>query len=141
MKAIFLLLFMILILESAKSQVTNESEAGLAAANGNTKTNTLNIKQANTYTWRDNVLGYKGRYLNAKAAGIETARFLESALRYERRLTSHFNLFVGETYQQDKFAGYQNRYNTDVGGKYFFIKAFHRPFSSLSKSRWASCCM
>ncbi len=128
MKAIFLLIIMFILVESARAQITNESEAGLASANGNTKTQTFNFKQSNTYTWRDNVLAFKGRYLNAKAGGVETARYLDSGLRYERKLTAHRNIFVGETYQQDKFANYQNRYITDIGGKQFFMQSEETKF-------------
>ena len=130
MKAMLIVLVMLILVGTARAAVTNESEAGIASANGNTKTQSLNFKQANTYVWRDNTLGFKGRYLNAKADGVETARYLEGNLRYERRLANHFNMYVGELYQQDRFAGYQNRYSSDIGGKYFYIQSETTKFFS-----------
>lgn len=105
----------------AYAQVTNESEAGIASANGNTKTQTYTFKQLNSFTLEKNVFSLKARYLNAKANGIETARYFMGGLRYERELSNHFGLFAGETFEKDKFAGIDERLMTDAGGKYRFI--------------------
>ena len=43
-------------------------------------------------------------------------------LRYERALSERFSLFVAETYQSDIFAGYDRRFNTDLGVKYLIVK-------------------
>jgi putative salt-induced outer membrane protein len=123
MKEILILIMMFVMIEAARAQLTNETEAGLASATGNTRTKTINYKQLNTYTWRDNVLRFNSRYLNASANSVETARFFEGGLRYERRLTKNFNMFIGELYQSDKFAGIQNRYISDLGGKYFLLQS------------------
>ena len=114
-------LFLPLIAGVAHAQLTNESEAGIASANGNTQTQTYTFKQLNDYKWDMNVASFKARYLNAKANGIETARYFMSGLRYERQLSDHFGLFTGETFEKDKFAGIEKRLITDAGGKYRLI--------------------
>ena len=118
-----LVFFVLLASNLAHAQLTNESELGIASANGNTKTQTFNAKQTNDYKWDKNVLGLRSRYLNAKANGVETARFLMGGLRYEKQLSNHFSLFIGETFEKDKFAGIDKRYITDLGGKYRFIES------------------
>lgn len=107
----------------AHAQLTNESELGIASANGNTRTQTFNAKQINDYKWANNLASYKGRYLNAKANSVETARYFMSGLRYENQLSGHFGIFLGETFEKDKFAGIEERLITDLGGRYRFIES------------------
>ncbi len=120
MKFIFALILLSLV-PMAHAQLTNESELGIASANGNTKTQTYTAKQLNDYKWDSNVMTFKARYLNAKGNGVETARYLMGGLRYERQLSNHFGLFAGETFEKDKFAGIDKRLISDLGGKYRFI--------------------
>ena len=54
MKTIILLL-MILMSNLAQAELSNESELGIASANGNTKTQTYNLKQSNDYKWNLNI--------------------------------------------------------------------------------------
>jgi putative salt-induced outer membrane protein len=118
-----LLIFLLLIISTVtQAQLTNESEAGLTSANGNTKTQSYTIKQINDYKWNMNIMSFKFRYLNAKANGVETARYLMSGLRYERQLKHQFGLFLGETFESDKFVNIEKRLINDVGGKYRFIE-------------------
>lgn len=120
----FILAIMLLCMSVlAHAQLTNESEAGIASANGNTKTQTYTVKQLNTYSWDKNVATFRSRYLNAKANGVESARYFMGGLRYERELSNHFGLFVGETFEKDKFAGIDKRLITDAGGRYRFIES------------------
>lgn len=114
----------------AQAQLTNESEAGIASANGNTKTQTFNAKQLNDYKWDLNVVSFKARYLNARASGVETARYFMSGARYEKQFSNHFGLFLGETLEKDKFAGIEKRLMTDFGGKYRFIETDMTKFFS-----------
>lgn len=122
MKFIFALVFLCLSF-LAQAQLTNESELGIAAANGNTKTQTYTAKQINDYKWDMNVVSLKARWLNASANGVETARYLFGGLRYEKQISNHFGLFLGEAFEKDKFAGIDKRLITDIGGKYRFIES------------------
>lgn len=105
----------------AMAELKNESELGFASANGNTKTLSLSVKQNNDYSFDSNVIGFKARYLNGKANGVENARYFMTGLRYERELGGQFNVFAGETFEKDKFADIDKRWSTDVGGKYKII--------------------
>ncbi len=118
----FILFALLLLSAHSQAQISNESEAGLASANGNTKTQTYNFKQLNNYVWDKNTMTFKSRFLNAFANGNETARYFNAGLRYERELTESISTFIGETFERDKFAGIDKRYITDAGGKYSFIK-------------------
>jgi len=119
-KKIFILSIMFLSFV-ANTQFTNESELGIATTNGNAKAQTYNANQLNTYKWETNVLTFNGRFLNSKANGSETANYLKGGLRYDKELSEVFGLFIGETFEKDKFAGIDKRLITDAGGKYKFI--------------------
>ncbi|MBC7692709.1 MAG: DUF481 domain-containing protein [Methylotenera sp.] len=100
----------------------NESEAGVVIASGNTRSQSYNFKQINTQTLNKDLIKFEGRLLKTSNRSIETARFWTLGLRYERELTPVFSLFAAETLESDRFAGYLQRYNSDLGGKYFFYK-------------------
>ncbi len=127
---LFFLLVMASVPSFAEAELTNESELGYASANGNSKTKSLNAKQTNEYKWDNNVVGLKSRYLNASAGSVETARYFMGGLRYENKVSQKLGIFIGETYEQDKFAGYQNRYSSDLGLKYRFIDSDNTKFFS-----------
>ncbi len=120
---VFFVLYLVLISSGVRAQLTNDSEVGIASANGNSKIQTYNLKQSNDYHWDMNLASFKSRYLNAKGNGEETARYVSSALRYERELSSNFGLFLGETWEKDKFAGIDNRLITDFGGRFRYIES------------------
>jgi len=106
-----------------RAQLSNESELGIASANGNTKIQTYNIKQSNDYKWDINVISFRSRYLNSKANNDETARYFIGGLKYERQSFSYLGWFFGETFEKDKFANIDRRLITDLGGKYRFINS------------------
>lgn len=112
------------------AQFKNESEIGVASANGNTKTQTFTFKQSNDYKWDKNVLGLRSRYLNASANGNETARYFLLGLKYELEVSNRFGFFIGETLEKDKFANIDQRLITDLGGKYRFIDTEKTKFFS-----------
>lgn len=103
-------------------ELTNETELGIASATGNTRTETYTFKQLNDYKWANNVIGFRSRYLNSKAGGIETGRYLLAGLRYENQISSKLGLFTGETFEKDRFANIDQRFITDVGARYRFIE-------------------
>ncbi len=100
----------------------NESRAGVVVTTGNSKTQTFDLSQKDTYEWRANKLGFLGTYLRSSSKGLESARRWSLGLRYDRILADRWSLFLAETLEGDFYAGYFQRYNTDVGGKYSIIK-------------------
>ncbi len=129
MKLILIALFMCSVF-SAHAQLTNESEVGIASANGNTKTQTYNVKQINDYKWEQKTIGFRSRYLNAKANGVETARYFMAGLRFEQKTTDYISLFIGETFEKDKFANIDKRLITDAGAKYIALDTEKTKFFS-----------
>lgn len=120
MRSMFLL-SLLLLSPLAFAQFSNESELGIASANGNTKTQTYTFKQLNDYKWANNVVSFKSRYLNAKSNGEETARYIMAGLRYERIVSQHFSFFIGETLEKDRFVNIDQRLLTDLGSQYRII--------------------
>lgn len=100
---------------------TNESKAGIVITTGNSKTQTYDLSQKNSYEWSSNKVGWLGSFLRAKANGIESARRWSLGLRYDRILSEQWAAFTSELMESDIYAGYMQRYSTDVGGKYTFV--------------------
>lgn len=130
MRLIFALLWLLPTLAFSQATFTNEAELGIASANGNSKTQTVNAKESADVKWAMNVLSLRSRYLNANARGVETARYFMAGLRYERELSNHFGLFVGETLEKDRFANIDKRLLSDIGGKYRYIETERTKFFS-----------
>jgi putative salt-induced outer membrane protein len=101
----------------------NESQAGVVLTSGNTRNTTLNATQATSYEFDANLLKFSGSYLFQKSAGVNTGKYWSVGLRYERALSEKFSLFFGQTVEGDKFKGISQRYNSDLGAKYFLVKA------------------
>ncbi len=118
----FCLFLLLMGSQSLYAQFKDESELGIASANGNTRTETYNVKQMNSYQMDKDGLIFNGRYLNAFSNGVESARFFNANLRFERQISERFALFVAETFEKDKFAGIDRRLITDGGVKYSIIK-------------------
>ncbi len=108
--------------ESSTWKITNETEASLIVAEGNTSSETNVIKQSNSFTKDKNVVAIKGSYLLTKSNHNRTAEAWMYSPRYERIITDQFNAFVAYTEEGDKFAGYEKRQSGDIGGKYYFVK-------------------
>lgn len=106
----------------ANSPFHNESEAGVVITTGNSKSQSYNFKQMSSYEFTGNVVKFNGRYLGTQSNGLESARSWSLGLRYERILSDKLSIFASETLESDVFAGYVQRYNTDVGGKYELMK-------------------
>lgn len=108
---------------SLMAAVTNESELGVILSRGNSSSDTLNAKELVGYHWEDkNSLKFTGRYLQTKTSDIENARFWSLGLRYDRALNERLGIFLGELLESDKYAGYDQKYSSDLGLKYSIIK-------------------
>ena len=105
-----------------RKSFTNESEAGIVVANGNSRSQTLNFKQLNSYAWLENILKFTARFTKSSSRGVDSVYYWSLGLRYERVLTDRFSVFASQALESDLFAGYLQRYNTDVGGKQVLLK-------------------
>jgi putative salt-induced outer membrane protein len=120
----FKLVPMILILcSNLQAQTTNESELAIIIAKGNSDSQSYTAKELVKSTWAEvNTLKFSGRYLKTETAGIENARFWSTGLRYDLALSHRFSIFIGELLESDKYAGYNQKYNSDIGAKYSIAK-------------------
>ncbi len=100
---------------------SHESELGLILSGGNSDTKTLNAKQKTDYKWTKNTVIFKAAYLYGKSSGVESANGWSLGLRYDRSISTDFTVFLGDSYESDKYAGFDKRNNIDLGGKYYFL--------------------
>ncbi len=109
---------------AAETQIglSNESEAGLVVTGGNAESESYSVRQLSRYQWEHDVLRFDGKFLSASSRGVESARNWLLGLRYERSLVESLSFFAGQSLESDVFAGFVQRYNTDAGAKYYFIK-------------------
>ncbi|MGZ3712440.1 MAG: DUF481 domain-containing protein [Bdellovibrionota bacterium] len=107
---------------SARADWKSDNEAGVVVTTGNSTTQSLNAKTTTDRTFAKNLLRLQGSYLRAKQSGVLSALTWSLGFRYERELSEKFSVFAGQSVEGDRFAGILQRYNTDLGGKYFFYK-------------------
>lgn len=100
----------------------NESEAGVVVANGNSKSQSYNLKQTNSYGWTQDELKFHGRYLDVSSLGVTSAENWLLTVRYERIINPIWSTFVAETASGDRFAGIDQKYSSDIGAKYQILK-------------------
>lgn len=118
----FLVLGMQSVFAVESTSFTNESELGIAVANGNSESQTYNFKQENKFSFDANMFKFNARYLNTYADDKESARYLLGSLRYEREISSRLSIYAGQMLESDKFSGYDLRHSSDAGLKYFIKK-------------------
>jgi len=114
--------------EAEKSPWTNESQAAVVQTTGNSESESYSAKQLSSYTKTDNTYKAFASYLRTAAENATTKKNEETALkwdagaRYERALSTHWSAFAGYLVESDRYAGYMQRHNTDLGGKYIIVK-------------------
>ena len=102
--------------------LTTEGEAGVVVSGGNANAQSYDFKDSSSYAFDGNTFKLKAHYLDSSASSVETARNWDLGLRYERLIIEKLSGYAAETLDGDTFAGYTQRYNSDVGGKYLIIK-------------------
>ncbi|MGZ3692660.1 MAG: DUF481 domain-containing protein [Bdellovibrionota bacterium] len=118
----FLLLLVFISLPAMAGGWKNEDEVGVIVSTGNSRTQSLSAKQTTDYEWSSNSWHFKSSFLQSKNQGILNARRWDVGLRYEREFSHFWRAFTGETVESDPFAGYQQRYGTDIGAKYWIYR-------------------
>lgn len=102
--------------------LVSENEAGAVIISGNSESESYSAKTKNVITSQDNVYTIFGRYIRAKANGVESARAWDAGARYERKLSSYFGIFIGHKVESDPYAGFVQRDSSDLGGRYTLLK-------------------
>lgn len=118
-----LLLFILtLLLVNVWAQFTHESEVSLVQTGGNSEVETNNLKTTNLYKWEANQLKFGGHYIYGETNNGVSARNWDVNAKYERAISPHFSLTLGEMIEGNRFTGIKARYNSDFGIRYYFIK-------------------
>lgn len=106
----------------------HESQAAVVKTSGNSETESYSLKHGSAYTKNKDTGKVGASYLKTAGENTttgkteETARKWDASARYERALSDKWSGFLGYLVESDKYAGYQQKHNTDLGGKYFFAK-------------------
>ena len=100
----------------------DETGLGIVLTSGNTQTNTISATEKASFTDSANVYKLNGNFLRTANDGIEQAYQWGVGVRYERELNKLFSVFAGEAVESDKYQNIDQRYATDIGGKYYFKK-------------------
>jgi putative salt-induced outer membrane protein YdiY len=123
------MLFLALVPARAED-LKNETEAGLVHTSGNTRLQTLSASHVTSYgwekvdLWNKNDLKFESKFLRSKSLGVLSAKKWNLSLRYERNISGVLSAFLSQGLESDRFAGYLQRYNTDVGPK---LRLLHVP--------------
>lgn len=100
----------------------NESQVGVVLTSGNTRTTSVNAAQTSSYQFEKNIVKGAVNYLYQKNGDVVSGKSWTLGLRYERELSERFSIFLAETVEGNIFTGILQRYNTDLGSKYFIQK-------------------
>lgn len=109
----------------------NESQVSAVKTDGNSESESYSIKQATSYTHSKSTHKINGSYLESSSVNAttgqdeETARKWDLGVRTERVLNDKWMGLLGYLVESDKYAGYQQKHNTDVGAKYIVAKEEH----------------
>lgn len=117
--------------------LTHESELGIASASGNAESNTYNAKQVTSYKLGDDKLTFSARYLNTNAAGVDTARNWDGAVRFDHGFSAWWTLYAQFGLESDFFAGFVQRNNHDIGTHYDFVKSNDTNFFAEAGYRYS----
>lgn len=119
----FFVLFYFLGATSGHTSVwNNETEAGAVVASGNSDVQTYNLKHQTGLTRGKNTYSIKGGYLRSTSFGVESARLWNLGVRVERNFHDKFSGYLGQAVEGNRYVNIAQRYATDLGGKYQFIK-------------------
>lgn len=101
---------------------SNKTELGLTHANGNSNYQTYNFKTRNFYRYNKQFLIFGGHYTYGEANSLLNSQNWDFNLSYYYKLTSNFASVIGGTVEGNRFQELKRRENTDIAGKYYFIK-------------------
>jgi putative salt-induced outer membrane protein len=107
---------------NTKAPLANETEASVSMSSGNTNSESYAGEHSTEYKLQNNHFKFAGRYQATVDSGREIAKSWSLSGRYERVLSAILSGYYGHKLESDLFAGYVQKNNHDLGGKYFFKK-------------------
>lgn len=114
MKIIFITLLFAMSFSSL-AQFKSEDSASVNITGGNTDLKTYTFKSDNAYTLDKSVFKMNGSYHYGESDSVRSAENWALGLRYDYNAFPKTGMYVGELIEADRFAGYDRRYNTDLG--------------------------
>ena len=121
MSAAIFTLFLISFAQESEA-IKHDTDLGIAIVSGNARSESYSFKQMNSYEWYRNLIRLSGHYLLVRSNDLESSRNWDATLRYQRKLDEEFSLFVAESIEGDRFAGFDPRVNSDLGARYDWLK-------------------
>ena len=112
----------VLISMSAFAQFKSTSEASSIVTGGNTDLKTYLVKSENKWTKEKNIFSLNGFYTYGESDKVVSAERWTIGARYDRVLTAKIDAFLGEIVENNRFAGFSRRYNTDAGVRIKLVK-------------------
>lgn len=106
----------------------NESQAAVVQTTGNSETDSYSVKQQSALTRDKNTYKVNASYLKTSAENATTGADEETALRwdagtrYECAIDEKWSGFAGYLVESDRYAGFMQRHNSDLGAKYLIEK-------------------
>jgi putative salt-induced outer membrane protein len=101
----------------------NQADVGIILTTGNASSATYNIAARSNYQFpTPQLLSLDVRYLQSFANNVESMRYWIAALRFDQFLSERFSIFLSQNMESNVFAGFAQRYNSDVGVRYVFVK-------------------
>lgn len=110
---------------TASAKVSTDAGLSMIRTGGNTQLETYNLKSKTTKEWEKRSTTLGAHYTLGTAVEnnnkTESARNWDASLKYEEVLSKRLNGVVSYQIEGNKFAGYDQRDNVDIGGKYKII--------------------
>ena len=122
MKFMFVMLLSAISISSF-AQFKSEDSASVNISGGNTDVEAYTFKSNNSYAAGKSTYKFVGLYHYGESDGIRNAENWELGLRYDYSFFPETGLYFGELVEADRYAGYDRRYNTDLGVTHIFYKS------------------
>lgn len=94
---------------------TNATEFSAVTTNGNSKSDSINVKNAFQYKWTKTILDIWGGGLGTKSEGVVTAEQYSAGEKVSQKVTEHNYIFENFEWDSNRFAGHSHRYNASGG--------------------------
>lgn len=105
MRTILWLVLAAAIAPRATAQILT-ADFGFVNATGNTRLSTLNFGDKISFKARTWTFSQRAAYIYGKTNGVSSANLLKASVRADHNFISRVGLFVGSSYERNRFAGF-----------------------------------
>lgn len=100
----------------------NETEVGQTSVGGNAKAVSANLKQTSTFILGQEKFIVNGSYQYAESANVVIVRNWSVSTRIDHTTEKKLDTFVGLQSSGNKFSGFYERFDVDLGLKHYLTK-------------------